>query len=79
MEKQIQIFPKIQNTGDRIQNIIDNIFRVNLNNPLVINKIINVEKVKFLKAYITASIFNEKTYFGNCTNCPDMCGIEMKK
>lgn len=55
--------------------VIDTVFRPDLNNPLVINKIINIKKVKFLKSEVIASIFNDKTYFGYCNNCPDMCGI----
>jgi hypothetical protein len=57
--------------------IIDTIFRPNINNPLVLNKIINIKKVKFIKSYVWASVFNDKTYLGNCLNCPDMCGIKL--
>jgi len=55
---------------------IDTIFRPSPNNPLVLNKIINVEKIKFLKSYITASVFNKETYFGDCEHCPEMCGLK---
>jgi len=55
--------------------IIDTIFRPRLNNKLVLNNIIKIRKIKFLKSTIIASVFNENTYFGFCDNCPDMCGI----
>jgi hypothetical protein len=55
--------------------IIDTIFRPSINNPFVVNKVINVNKIKFLKANVLASVYNKDTYFGDCTNCPDMCGV----
>ena len=67
----------IQDELFRNDKIIDTVFRPNKNNPLVINGIINVKKVKFLKSEILASIFNKKTYLGNCNNCPDMCGVNL--
>jgi hypothetical protein len=57
------------------KNVIDTIFRPNLNNQLVKNKVIKIKKVKFLKSNVWASVFNKKSYFGDCANCPDMCGI----
>ena len=56
---------------------IDTIFRPSKNNPFVIKEIIHVEKVKFLKKEVLASVYNKKTYFGKCKECPDMCGINM--
>jgi hypothetical protein len=60
------------------ENTIDTIFRPNRNNKLVLNKVINIEKTKFLKSEIIVSRFNNDTYFGNCNDCPDMCGINIK-
>lgn len=57
-------------------NIIDTVFRPSKNNRLVLENIINVEKVKFLKSEVLASVYNKNTYFGLCKNCPDMCGIK---
>lgn len=54
---------------------IDTIFRPSPDNPFVINKIINVKKIKFLRKDVLASVFNKDTYFGMCNTCPDMCGI----
>jgi hypothetical protein len=57
--------------------IIDTVFRPNKNNQLVKNKIINVEKVKFLKSEMLASVYNKNTYFGECKKCPEMCGVNL--
>lgn len=56
-------------------NVIDTVFRPSAKNPLVINGIINVAKVKFLKQNMLASAYNKSAYFGRCETCPDMCGI----
>lgn len=57
------------------KNVIDTVFRPSLNNPLVVNGVINTKHVKFLKSKVLASVFNDNTYFSNCSNCPEMCGI----
>lgn len=54
---------------------IDTVFRPNIKNPLLQKNIIRAKKVKFLKSTVLASVHNENTYFGDCKNCPDMCGI----
>jgi hypothetical protein len=56
---------------------IDTVFRPSNNNPLVEKGIIKVRKVKFLKSQVLASVANENTYFGDCKNCPDMCGVNL--
>lgn len=58
------------------KNIVDTIFRPSINNIFVAEKIINVKKIKFLKSYVLASVYNDKSYFGDCKNCPDMCGVK---
>ena len=67
---------KIQKELFKNENVIDTIFRPSKNNPLILNKIINVEKVKFLKSEVLTSIFNKNTYLGDCNNCPDLCGTK---
>jgi hypothetical protein len=57
------------------ENIIDTVFRPSVNNPFVIDKVINVKKVKFLKSNVLASVYNDKTYLGSCENCPEKCGL----
>jgi hypothetical protein len=64
----------IQDELFKNENIIDTVFRPNAKNPLVTNGIINVDKVKFLKSKVLASVYNKNAYFGRCENCPDMCG-----
>lgn len=73
--KEGNIRSEIQNELFKNDKTIDTIFRPSTNNRLVKNKIINIKKVKFLKSYVTASVFNKKTYFGNCKKCKDKCGI----
>jgi hypothetical protein len=69
---------KIQNELLSIPNHIDTIFRPSNNNPLVINKIINVNNVKFLKKEVLASMHDKNAYLGFCNTCPDMCGIPIE-
>lgn len=57
------------------ENTIDTIFRPSKDNYFLLKNIIKVQKVKFLNKIVLASIHNKKTYFGNCNDCPDMCGI----
>jgi hypothetical protein len=57
--------------------VIDTIFRVNKNNNLVKDEIINVKKVTFMGSKSLVSIYNNKTYFGFCNGCLEMCGINL--
>jgi len=75
--KQGYIKGAIQDAMLRKDKVVETVFRPNKNNSLVINKIINVKKVKFLKSYVLASVRDDKTYFGECKNCPEMCGINL--
>jgi hypothetical protein len=56
---------------------IDTVFRPNKNNDLVISKTINIEKIKFLRGDVLASMHNKNIWFGMCSQCPDMCGINV--
>lgn len=58
-------------------NVIDTVFRVSKNNISVKDGIINIHKTKFLGKNTIVSKFNKKTYFGNCNNCKEMCGVNM--
>lgn len=69
---------KIQENLFKNDNIINTVFRPSINNPLVINGVINVKKVKFLKSQVWASVYKETAYLGLCKDCPDMCGISKK-
>lgn len=57
--------------------VLDTIFRCSKSNSLYTSGIINIKESKFLgdKCYI--SKFNPKSYFGNCNNCIENCGINM--
>lgn len=59
------------------ENILDTILRFPQNHSLVKSGIILIEKKKYLKSKAYASINNKNTYFGNCDNCPEMCGINL--
>jgi hypothetical protein len=59
-------------------NIIDTVLRVNKNNQLVKDGIINVHKTKFLGKNALISKYNKKTYFGKCSTCLEMCGVNIK-
>ena len=66
---------EIQENLLKNDNIIETIFRVNLKNDLVQNHTINVKRKQFLKSKVLCSIRNEKTFFGYCSKCKEMCGI----
>jgi hypothetical protein len=56
---------------------IDTVFRPSKSNPLVMNGIINVKRIKFLRNTMLASMHDENTYMGVCDTCPDMCGLNV--
>ena len=60
-------------------NTLDNILRVSPGNELVLSGLINIERVKFLSTLCYVSLHNKHTYFGKCSNCPEMCGLTLKK
>jgi hypothetical protein len=68
-EIQAQIFNKYE--------VLDTVFRSSKNNQLVKSGVINIHKTKFLGKKTYVSKFNKKTYFGNCKNCLEMCGVNM--
>jgi hypothetical protein len=68
-------YNKIQKNLFKNNNIIDTVFRASISNQLVKEKIINVKKSKFLGKNALISKYNKKTYFGKCSTCLEMCGI----
>lgn len=68
---------KVQDSIFKNYNVIDTIFRVNLNNKLVKDGIIKTTKSKFLGSKCNVSRHNKKSYFGKCDNCIEKCGIAM--
>jgi hypothetical protein len=59
----------------KTKGFIDTVFRPSKNNPLVVDGIINVKKMGFMKSKILVSKFNKKAFLGKCENCLEMCGI----
>lgn len=57
--------------------IIDTVFRPTSDNYFVVNRVINVSIVRFLKKDGLASVYRKNTYFGRCETCPDMCGVNV--
>jgi hypothetical protein len=57
------------------ESVIDTVFRPSSKNEFVINKIINVKKMGFMKSKALVSKFNKKTYLGKCNSCLEMCGL----
>lgn len=62
---------KLFSNGDTI----DTVFRPSKNNPLITSGVINVKNVRFLRSKVLASVFSSNPYLGDCSHCPDLCGI----
>lgn len=54
---------------------LDTVLRVGKRNPLVTSGVINVKQSKFLGKNALISKLNKKTYFGKCSTCLEMCGL----
>lgn len=65
----------IQHKLFKNESTLDTVLRVNKNNQLVKDGIINVKQSKFLGKKSLISKFNKKTFFGACSKCIEMCGI----
>jgi len=52
--------------------------RVNKKNDLVKQGVINVEQTKFLGKNALVSKMNRSTYFGKCSTCHEMCGLNIR-
>lgn len=60
------------------ESVIDTVFRPSKKNEFVVNEIINVKKMGFMKSKALVSKFNKKTYLGKCKTCLEMCGLNVK-
>jgi hypothetical protein len=67
----------IQNELLKNENIIDTVFRPSSKNEFVLNEIINVKKMAFMKTKALVSKFNKKAFLGKCENCLEMCGLNI--
>ena len=59
------------------ENVLDTILRFSKDHNLVKSGIVIIDKTKYLKSEVYASVLNDKTYFGTCDKCPELCGIGM--
>lgn len=69
---------KIQSELFMNSETLDTVLRVNKNNPLVKNGVIKIKKATFLGKQTLISKYNRKTYFGKCSTCQEMCGLNIK-
>lgn len=56
---------------------LDTILRVNKKNELVKTGVINTTQTTFLGKKALVSKFNKSTYFGKCSTCHEMCGVNI--
>lgn len=68
---------KIQAELFKNDNTLDTVFRPTKNSELIKQGIININEGKFLGKKAIVSKFNRKTYLGKCSNCHEMCGLNI--
>lgn len=59
------------------ESTLDTVLRVNKRNELLRLGIINVESSTFLGKRSLISKYNRSTYFGKCSSCHEMCGLNI--
>lgn len=69
---------KIQYSLFNHKGTIDTVLRVGRSNIFVKDGIINVSESTFLGKKALISKFNKSTYFGKCSTCHEMCGLNVK-
>jgi len=69
---------KVQAELFKNEDTLDTVLRVNKRNDLVKNGIINVAETTFLGKKALVSKLNRSTYFGMCSTCLEMCGLNIK-
>jgi len=57
--------------------VVDTVFRPSKKNHFVIDGIINVKKMGFMKSKALVSKFNKKAFLGKCSSCLEMCGLNL--
>lgn len=72
-----KIMAEIQRKLFKEENTIDTVFRPSSKNEFVLNGIINVKKMGFMKSKALVSKYNKKTFLGKCNNCLEMCGLNL--
>lgn len=73
-----KILAEIQEKLFKNEDTLDTVLRVNKNNLLIRQGIINVTKTTFLNQRTLASKYRNTTYFGKCSSCFEMCGVNIK-
>mgnify|MGYP001573275260 CR=1 FL=1 len=56
---------------------LDTVFRPTSKNVFVERGVINIQRVKFMRSVVLASVYKPDTYRGMCQTCPEMCGVTM--
>jgi hypothetical protein len=67
----------IQSKLIKNENVIDTVFRPSSKNDFVLNGVINVQKMAFMKTKALVSKYNKKAFLGKCKNCLEMCGLNV--
>ena len=65
----------IQNWIFQNYEVLDTVFRCGKSNEMYKKGLINIKETKFLGKKCYISKMNRKTYFGNCINCLEKCGL----
>lgn len=69
---------KVQAALFKNESVLDTVFRPSKNNHFILDGIINVKEEIFNGKKQLASKFNRSTYMGKCSNCHEMCGLNIK-
>ncbi len=69
---------KVQAELFKNDSTLDTVLRVNKRNDLIKKGIINIQQATFLGKKALISKFNKNTYFGKCSTCHEMCGLNIK-
>jgi len=69
---------KVQFELFKNESTLDTVFRPSKKNKFITDGIINVKEEVFNGKKQLASKFNRKTYMGKCSNCKEMCGVNIK-
>ena len=69
---------EVQNLLFKNEATIDTVFRPAKKNKFVVEGIVNAKKEMFNGRKQLASKHNRKIYMGKCSNCKEMCGVNLK-
>jgi hypothetical protein len=69
---------KVQSKLFKNENTLDTVLRLNRRNALVNDGVVKVSETTFLGKKALVSKFKPSTYFGKCSTCHEMCGLNIK-